>query len=98
VADAIRYARLPDRLGLDVFALGEHHAPELAVPSPAVVLAAVAARTQHIRLTSGVTVLPVLDPARVYEDLAQVTRPPPLTGESSTLCASITANTAAREP
>jgi alkanesulfonate monooxygenase SsuD/methylene tetrahydromethanopterin reductase-like flavin-dependent oxidoreductase (luciferase family) len=72
VHDAIRYARLADRLGLDVFALGEHHAPDFAVPSPAVVLAAVAARTEHIRLTSGVTVLPVLDPVRVYEDFAQL--------------------------
>ena len=72
VQDAIRYARLADRLGLDVFALGEHHAPEFAVPSPAVVLAAIAARTEHIRLTSGVTVLPVLDPVRVYEDFAQL--------------------------
>jgi alkanesulfonate monooxygenase SsuD/methylene tetrahydromethanopterin reductase-like flavin-dependent oxidoreductase (luciferase family) len=72
VEDAIRYARLADRLGLDVFALGEHHAPEFAVSSPAVVLAAVAARTSAIRLTSGVTVLPVLDPVRVYEDFAQL--------------------------
>jgi alkanesulfonate monooxygenase SsuD/methylene tetrahydromethanopterin reductase-like flavin-dependent oxidoreductase (luciferase family) len=72
VADAIRYARLADRLGLDVFALGEHHAPEFAVSSPAVVLAAAAARTDRIRLTSGVTVLPVLDPVRVYEDFAQL--------------------------
>lgn len=72
VDDAITYAALADRLGLDVFALGEHHAPEFAVASPAVVLAAVAARTERIRLTSGVTVLPVLDPVRVYEDFAQL--------------------------
>jgi alkanesulfonate monooxygenase SsuD/methylene tetrahydromethanopterin reductase-like flavin-dependent oxidoreductase (luciferase family) len=72
VDDAVRYARLADRLGLDVFALGEHHSPEFAVSSPAVVLAAIAARTEHIRLTSGVTVLPVLDPVRVYEDFAQL--------------------------
>jgi alkanesulfonate monooxygenase SsuD/methylene tetrahydromethanopterin reductase-like flavin-dependent oxidoreductase (luciferase family) len=72
VQDAIHYARLADRLSLDMFALGEHHAPEFAVPSPAVVLAAIAARTEHIRLTSGVTVLPVLDPVRVYEDFAQL--------------------------
>jgi alkanesulfonate monooxygenase SsuD/methylene tetrahydromethanopterin reductase-like flavin-dependent oxidoreductase (luciferase family) len=72
VQDAVRYARLADRLGLDVFALGEHHGPEYGVSSPAVVLAAAAARTDHIRLTSGVTVLPVLDPVRVYEDFAQL--------------------------
>jgi alkanesulfonate monooxygenase SsuD/methylene tetrahydromethanopterin reductase-like flavin-dependent oxidoreductase (luciferase family) len=72
VQDAVRYARLADRLGLDVFALGEHHGPEYGVSSPAVVLAAAAAKTDHIRLTSGVTVLPVLDPVRVYEDFAQL--------------------------
>jgi alkanesulfonate monooxygenase SsuD/methylene tetrahydromethanopterin reductase-like flavin-dependent oxidoreductase (luciferase family) len=72
VQDAVRYARLADRLGLDVFALGEHHGPEYGVSSPAVVLAAAAARTDRIRLTSGVTVLPVLDPVRVHEDFAQL--------------------------
>ncbi len=72
VQDAVRYARLADRLGLDIFALGEHHAPEFGVSSPAVVLAAAASRTERIRLTSGVTVLPVLDPVRVYEDFAQL--------------------------
>jgi alkanesulfonate monooxygenase SsuD/methylene tetrahydromethanopterin reductase-like flavin-dependent oxidoreductase (luciferase family) len=72
VEDAIRWATLADRLGLDVFALGEHHSPEYAVASPAVVLAAAAARTERIRLTSGVTVLPVLDPVRVYQDFAQL--------------------------
>src|SRR3954447_7255875 len=72
VADAIHYASLADRLGLDVFALGEHHTPDFAVSSPAVVLAAAAAQTERIRLTSGVTVLPVLDPVRVYEDFAQL--------------------------
>src|SRR3954470_811542 len=72
VADAIHYASLADLLGLDVFALGEHHTPDFAVSSPAVVLAAAAAQTKRIRLTSGVTVLPVLDPVRVYEDFAQL--------------------------
>ena len=66
------YATLADRRGLDVFALGEHHTLEFAVSSPAVVLAAIASRTSHIRLTSGVTVLPVLDPVRVYQDFATV--------------------------
>src|SRR3954453_2596681 len=70
VADAIYYASLADRLGLDVFALGEHHTPDFALSSPPVVLAAAAARTSRIRLTSGVTVLPVLDPVRVYQDFA----------------------------
>jgi len=68
--EIVGYAELADRLGLDLFALGEHHGPDFAVSSPAVVLAAIAARTQNIRLTSAVTVLSVLDPVRVYEDFA----------------------------
>jgi luciferase-like monooxygenase len=72
VEDAIRYARLADRLGLDVFALGEHHGLECGVSSSAVILAAAAARTERILPTSGVSVLPVLDSVRVYEDFAQL--------------------------
>jgi alkanesulfonate monooxygenase SsuD/methylene tetrahydromethanopterin reductase-like flavin-dependent oxidoreductase (luciferase family) len=70
VDEIVGYATLADRSGLDVFALGEHHTLDFAVSSPAVVLAATAARTSRIRLTSGVTVLPVLDPVRVYQDYA----------------------------
>jgi alkanesulfonate monooxygenase SsuD/methylene tetrahydromethanopterin reductase-like flavin-dependent oxidoreductase (luciferase family) len=72
VEDAISYATLADRTGLDVFALGEHHTPEYAVASPAVVLAAIATRTGRSRLASGVTVLSVADPVRVYRDFAQL--------------------------
>ncbi|GAB2869422.1 LLM class flavin-dependent oxidoreductase [Nocardioides pacificus] len=68
--EIVGYATLADRAGLDVFALGEHHTLDFAVSSPAVVLAAAATRTSRIRLTSGVTVLPVLDPVRVYQDFA----------------------------
>ena len=55
IAETIDYAVLGDQLGLDLFALGEHHALDYAVSSPAVVLAAIAARTEQIRLTSAVT-------------------------------------------
>ncbi len=72
IADTIDYAVLGEQLGLDVFALGEHHSLDFAVSSPAVVLAAIAARTERIRLTSAVTVLSVLDPVRVYQDFATV--------------------------
>jgi alkanesulfonate monooxygenase SsuD/methylene tetrahydromethanopterin reductase-like flavin-dependent oxidoreductase (luciferase family) len=68
--EIVGYATLAEQTGLDVFALGEHHTLDFAVSSPAVVLAAVTARTSRIRLTSGVTVLPVLDPVRVYQDFA----------------------------
>jgi alkanesulfonate monooxygenase SsuD/methylene tetrahydromethanopterin reductase-like flavin-dependent oxidoreductase (luciferase family) len=63
-------ARLADAAGLDVIAVGEHHRPDYAVPSPAVALAAVAAVTEHVRLTSATTLLGTLDPVRVYEDFA----------------------------
>jgi alkanesulfonate monooxygenase SsuD/methylene tetrahydromethanopterin reductase-like flavin-dependent oxidoreductase (luciferase family) len=68
----LAHARAADELGLDVFALGEHHSHKFAVASPAVVLAAIAAQTERIRLTSGVTVLSALDPVRVYQDFAQL--------------------------
>jgi probable LLM family oxidoreductase len=61
---------LADRVGLDVFGVGEHHRPDYAVSSPAVVLAAAAARTEQIRLTSAVTVLSSDDPVRVFQAFA----------------------------
>ena len=63
---------LADQLGLDVFGLGEHHRPEYAVSSPAVVLGAAASLTKNIRLTSAVTVLSSDDPVRVFQDFATV--------------------------
>lgn len=72
IDEIIDYGMLAERHGLDVFALGEHHTLDFAVSSRAVVLAAIAARTQRIRLTSAVTVLSVLDPVRVYQDFAQL--------------------------
>jgi probable LLM family oxidoreductase len=63
---------LADELGLDVFALGEHHRPEYLVSSPAVVLAAAAVKTKNIRLSSAVTVISSDDPVRVYQDFATV--------------------------
>ena len=63
---------LAEQVGLDVFGVGEHHRPDFAVSAPAVVLAAVAARTERIRLTSAVTVLSSDDPVRVFQDFATV--------------------------
>src|SRR4029078_2579649 len=63
-------AALADELGLDVFGVGEHHRPEFAVSSPAVVLAAAAARTKRIRLTSAVSFISSDDPVRVFQDFA----------------------------
>jgi probable LLM family oxidoreductase len=61
---------LADQVGLDVFGVGEHHRPDYVVSAPAVVLAAAAARTRRIRLTSAVTVLSSDDPVRVFQDFA----------------------------
>jgi len=65
-------AELADQLGLDVFAVGEHHRPDFLVSSPAVALAAIAARTQRIRLSSAVTVLSSDDPVRVFQEFAEI--------------------------
>jgi probable LLM family oxidoreductase len=63
-------AELADRLGLEVFGVGEHHRPDFAVSSPTTALAAIAGRTSDIRLTSAVTVLSSDDPVRVFQQFA----------------------------
>jgi probable LLM family oxidoreductase len=68
--DLREWARVADQAGLDVFGVGEHHREDFAVSSPQMVLAAVAAETERIRLTSTVTVLSSADPVRVFEDFA----------------------------
>src|SRR5580698_3246793 len=69
-ADVLEQIELADRVGVDVFGLGEHHRPDYAVSAPAVALAAAAARTKRIRLTSAVTVLSSDDPVRVFQNFA----------------------------
>lgn len=59
-----------DEAGLDVFGIGEHHKKEYLDSAPAVILAAAAARTKNIRLTSAVTVLSTADPVRVFQNFA----------------------------
>jgi probable LLM family oxidoreductase len=59
-----------DQVGLDVFGIGEHHRREYLDSAPAVILAAAAARTRRIRLTSAVTVLSATDPVRVFQNFA----------------------------
>ena len=65
-------ARLADELGLDVFGVGEHHRADFAVSAPVVALAAIAAQTSRIRLTSAVTVLSSDDPVRVFEEFSEL--------------------------
>ncbi|WP_181770533.1 LLM class flavin-dependent oxidoreductase [Amycolatopsis pittospori] len=73
-AEAIRQVAaegvLADQVGVDYFGVGEHHRAEMAVSSPDVVLAAIAGRTERIRLGTAVTVLSSDDPVRVYERFA----------------------------
>src|SRR5579875_652520 len=70
VRDLLEEIELADQVGLDVFGIGEHHREELIASAPAVLLAAAAARTKQIRLTSAVTVLSSDDPVRVFQDFA----------------------------
>src|SRR4051812_48882013 len=70
--DLLEEATLADELGLKVFAVGEHHRSDYLVSSPTTALAAIAAVTKQIRLSSAVTVLSSDDPVRVFEQFAHV--------------------------
>jgi probable LLM family oxidoreductase len=72
MAELLEEMKLADELGLDVFAIGEHHRPDYAVSAPAVVLGAGAAITERIRLSSAVSVLSSDDPVRVFQQFATV--------------------------
>ncbi|MBV6727993.1 LLM class flavin-dependent oxidoreductase [Nocardioides daeguensis] len=70
VRNVVEQAVLADEVGVDVFGIGEHHRNDFAVTSPEMVLAAIAARTERIRLGTAVTVLSSDDPVRLYERFA----------------------------
>lgn len=70
IHNLLEEVKFADDLGIDVFGLGEHHRSDFAVSSPATVLAAAAAVTKKIKLTSAVTVLSSDDPVRVYQQFA----------------------------
>lgn len=72
IKELIEEIELADQLGLDVFGVGEHHRPDYAVSSPAIILAAAAVKTKRIKLSSAVTVLSSDDPVRVFQDFATV--------------------------
>ena len=65
--ERVEYA---DSIGIDIFGIGEHHREEFLDSAPPIILAAAAARTKNIRLTSAVTVLSVADPVRVFQSFA----------------------------
>ncbi|PPQ46251.1 LLM class flavin-dependent oxidoreductase [Paenibacillus peoriae] len=70
IREVVEEIVLADQMGLDVYGVGEHHRKDYAASAPAVILAAAAAQTQRIRLTSAVTVLSSDDPVRVFQDFA----------------------------
>lgn len=61
---------LADQVGLDVYGVGEHHRPDFAASSPAVLMAAAVPLTTRIRLTSAVMILSSADPVQVFQDFA----------------------------
>jgi probable LLM family oxidoreductase len=72
IPELIEEIALADEVGLDVAGIGEHHRGGFGAPAPAVILAAAAARTKRIRLSSAVTVLSSDDPVRVFEQFTAV--------------------------
>jgi probable LLM family oxidoreductase len=68
--DLLEQIERADQVGLDVFGVGEHHRKEFLDSAPAVILAAAAARTKRIRLTSAVAVLSAVDPVRLFQQFA----------------------------
>ena len=68
--DLLEEIELADQLGLDFYGLGEHHRPDFVASSPVTILAAAAARTGNIRLSTAVTVLSSEDPIRVYQQFS----------------------------
>ena len=70
IAELLERIEHADSVGLDVFGIGEHHRKEFLDSAPSIILAAAAARTKKIRLTSAVTVLSAADPVRVFQNFA----------------------------
>src|SRR5467141_5234956 len=70
LSELLEAIMLADEVGLDVFGIGEHHRREFLDSAPTLILAAAAARTRRIRLTSAVTVLSAADPVRVFQEFA----------------------------
>jgi len=70
MANLLERIELADQVGLDVFGIGEHHRKDMLDSANTLILAAAAARTRKIRLTSAVTVLSAADPVRVFQHFA----------------------------
>ena len=72
IQNLIKEIELADRIGLDIYAVGEHHRPDFAVSVPEIILAAGAVNTKKIRLSSAVTVISSADPIRTYQNFATI--------------------------
>lgn len=72
VQELLEEVKLADEVGLDVFAFGEHHRPDFVISAPEIFMAAAAAITKNIRLSSSVTVLSSADPVRTFQNFATV--------------------------
>lgn len=72
VQQLLEEVKLADEVGLDVFAFGEHHRPDFVISSPEIFMAAAAAITKNIKLSSSVTVLSSADPVRTFQNFATV--------------------------
>ena len=72
IRDLVEEIELADQVGLDIYAIGEHHREDFAVSAPEIVLAAGAVNTKKIRLSSAVTILSSIDPVRVYQQYATI--------------------------
>jgi len=70
MAELLERIERADQVGLSIFGIGEHHRKEFLDSAPTLILAAAAARTKNIRLTSAVTVLSAADPVRVFQNFA----------------------------
>jgi len=71
-SELVEQIKLADEIGIDVFAIGEHHRPDYAVSTPEIVLAALSTLTKNIKLASGVSVISSADPVKLYQDFATV--------------------------
>src|ERR1700709_1327769 len=72
VQELLEEVKLADEVGLDVYAFGEHHRPDFVVSAPEIFMAAAAAVTKNIKLSSSVTVLSSADPVRTFQNFATV--------------------------
>lgn len=72
VQELLEEVKLADEVGLDVYAFGEHHRSDFVISSPEIMMAAAAAITKNIKLSSSVTVLSSADPVRTFQNFATV--------------------------